>query len=189
MRLRHMLAVVFVVVASSSLALAADTYKVDPVHSTVIFKVGHFEVSNFQGRFNEPTGTVAIDPGDPSKSSFNIEIQADKVDTANAKRDGHLKSPDFFDVKQFPTITFKSTAVKGSGDKLEVIGDLTLHGVTKSITVPVTRVGEKDTGKMGYRTGWEATFNLKRSDYGMTTMVGPVADEVQLTVSLEAVKG
>ena len=189
MRLRHMLAGLVVVVVWSSLALAADTYKVDPVHSTVIFKIGHFEVSNFQGRFNEPTGTITVDSGDPSKSSFNIEIQADKIDTANNKRDGHLKSPDFFDVKQFPTITFKSTEVKGAGDKLEVTGDLTLHGVTKPITVAVTKVGEKDTGKMGYRAGWEATINLKRSEFGMTTMVGPVADEVQLTVSLEAVKG
>jgi polyisoprenoid-binding protein YceI len=190
MRLRHLfVSLVAVGLLSASLARAADNYKVDSVHSTVVFKVSHLGVSNFYGRFTEPTGTLSVDSADPSKSSFNVEIQAEKVETAAAKRDAHLKSPDFFDAKQFPTITFKSTAVKGSGDKLEVTGDLTLHGVTKSITVPLVKTGEKDTGKMGYRTGWEATFDLKRSDFGMTNMVGPVGDDVHLIVSLEAVKG
>ena len=190
MRLRHMLSTVagVVIVASSSLAFAADNYKVDSAHSTVVFKVGHVGASNYYGRFNDPMGTVVQDAADPSKSSFNVEVQVEKVDTANEKRDAHLKSPDFFDAKQFPTITFKSTAVKGSGDKLEVTGDLTLHGVTKSITVPITKIGEKDAGKMGYRAGWEATFDIKRSDYGMTNMVGPVGDDVKLIVSIEAVK-
>ena len=97
---------------------------------------------------------------------------------------------DFVDAKQFPAITFKSTGVKGSGDKLEVTGDLTLHGVTKEITVPVTKTGEADVSamKMGYRTGWEATYDLKRTDYGMNKMVGPVGDDVHLLISFEAVK-
>ena len=187
MRLRHIFVGLLIVIASSSLALAADTYKIDPVHSVVGFAVKHMEVSPFYGRFNEPTGAITLDSADPSKSSFNIEIAAEKVDTGNDKRDAHLRTPDFFDAKQFPTITFKSTSVKGSGDSFEVSGDLTLHGVTKSITVPVRKTGEKETGK-GVRTGWEAMFDIKRSDFGMTGMIPQISDDVQLLVALAAVK-
>ncbi|MEO6437011.1 MAG: YceI family protein [Tepidisphaeraceae bacterium] len=187
MRLSHVLAGL-VVASLSSAAFAADNYKIDPEHSFVHFRVNHMGVSNTYGRFNDPTGTVTIDPADMSKSSINLEVKADNVDTDNDKRDAHLKNADFFDARQFPTITFKSTAIKGEGDKLEVTGDLTLHGVTKSITVPLTKIGEKETGQMGHRAGWEAMLDLKRSDYGMSNMVGPVGDDIHLVVALEAVK-
>ena len=180
-----------IVAALSPAALAADNYKIDPVHSSVHFRIGHGGIAFVYGRFNDVSGTVAYDKEDPTKSSFNIEIKADSVDTNNEKRDAHLRSPDFFDAKQFPTITFKSTKVESAGeDKLNVTGDLTLHGVTKEITVPVTKTGEADLAemKMGYRTGWEAIVDIKRSDFGMTTMVGPVGDEVKIPVALEAVK-
>lgn len=192
MRLRYVWSALAAVViaSSSSLALAAENYKIDPEHAVVAFKITHLEFANAYGRFNDPTGTVSYDKEDPSRTTFNIEVQTANVDTDNEKRDAHLRSLDFFDAKQFPTITFKSTAVKPAGEnKLEVTGDLTLHGVTKSITIPVVKTGEKDTGQMGYRTGWEANFNLKRSDYGMTNMIGPVGDEVFMIVSFEAVKG
>lgn len=190
MFIRSLLSLV-IVAALSPLALAADTFKIDPVHSSVHFRIGHAGVSHVYGRFNDVSGTVVQDKEDPTKSSFNIEIKADSIDTNNEKRDAHLKSPDFFDAKQFPTITFKSTSVKSAGEnKLEVTGDLTLHGVTKEITVPVTKTGEADLAemKMGYRGGWEAVVQIKRSDFGMTTMVGPVGDEVMIPVALEAVK-
>src|SRR3954447_18901114 len=91
-------------------AVAADNYKIDPEHGTVIYRISHFGVGNAYGRFNKPTGSVAVDNGAPT--SFEFEVKTDNVDTANAKRDAHLKSPDFFDAKQFPTITFKSKEVK-----------------------------------------------------------------------------
>jgi polyisoprenoid-binding protein YceI len=169
-------------------AIAADTYKVDSEHATVIFRVSHFNVGNAYGRFNDPTGTVVYDKADPSKTTFTFEVKTDNVDTDNDKRDKHLKSPDFFDAQQFPTITFKSTSVKGDGDTLQVTGDLNLHGVTKSITFPIKKTGEADTGKMGYRTGWEAFVDLKRSDFGMTGMKGAIGDDVHLNISFEAVK-
>ena len=166
---------------------AAETFKIDPVHSMVIFRIAHLDIGNIYGRFNEPTGTVVWDPADPGKSTFNIEIATDKIDTANEKRDQHLKSPDFFDARQFPTITFKSTGVKATGqNKFDVTGDLNLHGVTKSITVTVTKTGEGPT-QMGYRTGWEGTVDLKRSDYGIKGVPG-VGDDVHLIVAFEAVK-
>ena len=167
---------------------AADNYKVDPVHSSVIFKIDHFGVAPFYGRFNQPTGTIALDKADASKSSFTFELKTENVDTGNEKRDAHLKSPDFFDAKQFPTISFKSKSVKADGDKYSVTGDLTMHGETKEITLTLNKVSEKDTGKMGFRTGWTTETTLKRSDYGMTGMVGPLGDEVTIIIALEAVK-
>ena len=176
------------VLLTPAFTLAADNFKIDPVHATVIYRIGHLGVSNAYGRFSDPTGVVTLDKDDASKSSFTFEVKADKVDTGNEKRDQHLKGPDFFDVKQFPTITFKSTAVKSSGDnKFEVTGDLTLHGVTKSITLNVDKTGEADT-QMGHRAGFQTEVDLKRSDYGMNGLQGPVGDEVHLIIAFEAVK-
>lgn len=185
---RTFLAAVAVALSLGSAALAADTYKIDSEHAAVIFRVTHLNVGNAYGRFNDPTGTVVYDKADPSKSQFTFEVKSANVDTDNEKRDAHLRSPDFFDARQFPVITFKSTSVKAEGDTFQVTGDLTLHGVTKSITFPIKKTGETDTGKMGYRTGWEAEVDLKRSDFGMTGMQGPIGDDVHLVISFEAVK-
>ena len=119
---------------------------------------------------------------------MDFTIQAASIDTNSENRDKHLRSADFFETDKFPTITFKSTSVKGDGDTLQVTGDLNLHGVTKSITFPIKKTGEADTGKMGYRTGWEAFVDLKRSDFGMTGMKGAIGDDVHLNISFEAVK-
>jgi polyisoprenoid-binding protein YceI len=174
--------------AAATVARAADSFKIDPIHGTVIYRINHLGVANAYGRFDEPTGTVTIDKDDASKSSFNFEVQTTKVDTGNPKRDQHLQSPDFFNAKQFPTITFKSTSVKSSGDnKYEVAGDLTLHGVTKPITVTMEKTGEAQT-QMGYRSGWQTEVDLKRSDYGMKGLQGVVGDDVHLIISFEAVK-
>lgn len=168
---------------------AADTYKIDPEHGTVIYRIAHFGIGNAYGRFNKPTGTVTLDKADPTKSTFEFSVATENVDTANAKRDQHLKSPDFFNARQFPNITFKSTAVTKSGDnQYNVTGDLNLHGVTKSITVPIIMTGEGDTKMMGVRSGWEAQADLKRSEYGMNGLAGAVGDDVHLIISFEAVK-
>lgn len=185
---RTFLTALVVALSLGTAAIAADTYKIDSEHATVIFRVSHLNIGDAYGRFNDPTGTVVYDKADPSKSQFTFEVKTANVDTDNEKRDAHLRSPDFFDAKQFPTITFKSTKVDGSGDTLNVTGDLTLHGVTKSITFPIKKTGEADTGKMGYRTAWEANVDLKRSDFGMTGMQGPIGDDVHLVISFEAVK-
>jgi polyisoprenoid-binding protein YceI len=191
--MRHRFLVALLAVAvftgfAAHVAQAADTYKIDPVHSFVNYRIKHFNIGYSYGRFNDPTGTVMLDSSDPSKSTFSFEIKADNLDTHNDKRDQHLKGPDFFDAKQFPTISFKSTSVKADGDKYEVTGDLTLHGVTKSITITLEKTGEGDTKMMGVRTGWETTVDLKRSDYGINGLQGPVADDVKLLISFEAVK-
>jgi polyisoprenoid-binding protein YceI len=166
----------------------AESYQVDTVHSFVHFKVRHFGVGNVWGRFNQLTGSVAVNDADPAKSSIQVEVKTDSLDTGNQKRDQHLKGPDFFNVKQFPAISFKSKEVKKEGEAYQVAGDLTLHGVTKPLTVKVERLGAGKDPMGGVRAGYETTFTVKRSEFGMSTMVGPVGDEVQLTVSAEAVK-
>ncbi|HSV13539.1 MAG TPA: YceI family protein [Tepidisphaeraceae bacterium] len=176
----------FVGLSVSAAAFApAAQYKVDPVHSFVNFKVNHLGVSYVWGRFDGPEGTFNTDEG---KESFEATVHTDKIDTGVAKRDQHLKSPDFFNAKQFPELTFKSTGVKKSGEnQYEVTGDMTVHGVTKSITVTLTKVGEAKT-QMGERAGFDGTFTIKRSDFGMAFMPGAVGDEITVYVGMEGTK-
>ena len=171
-------------------ARAAETYKADPVHSSAIFRAHHAGAGYVWGRFNDPAGTFALDDADPTKSTFTVEIQVANVDTHNAQRDGHLKSPDFFNAKQYPTITFKSKSVKAgsAANMLEVTGDLTMHGVTKSAIISVELTGKGEFPPGTQRAGVEATFAVKRSEFDMSKMIGPVGDEVRLVVALEGVK-
>src|SRR4051812_24103969 len=173
---------------SAQVARAADQYQVDPVHSTTAFRIKHLNVSNFYGRITAPEGTIMVDEADPTKTSFDVQLKAANIDTANQKRDDHLKSPDFFSAKEFPTLSFKSTSVKAAGDnKLEVTGDMTIHGQTKPLTVTLERIGTADT-QMGHRTGFAGEFTIKRSDFGMTKMLDMLGDDVTIMIGLEAAK-
>lgn len=176
-------------VLAGSTGRAADTYQVDPVHSFVILKITHFGSSYSYGRFNDIAGAVVFDQADASKSSVNLTIKAESVDTANAKRDEHLKGPDFFNVKEFPTITFKSTKVEKSGDKTySVTGDLTVKGITKPVTTTFNVVGFGKGMKGEDRAGGEATFTVKRSDFGITYGPGALGEDVIITVAIEGIK-
>ena len=169
-------------------ANAADTFKVDPVHSFVLFSVQHLGIANTYGRFNDISGMVVFDKDNPSKSSVELLVQVESLDTHNSIRDRSVKSPDFFDAKQFPTMTFKSTKVEGSGDTFKVSGDLTIHGVTKPLTVDFKKGGE-GKGVFGeMRGGGETHFTIRRSDFGMNFQQGAVGDEVNITLSLEGIK-
>jgi polyisoprenoid-binding protein YceI len=169
-------------------ARGADTYQIDPVHSSVVFSIKHAGVTDFHGTFNEINGTVVFDAADPSKSSVQLSVPVQSLDSRHPKRDAHLKSPDFFNAEKFPAVTFKSTQVEGSGDVFQVTGDFTLLGVTKSITVEFKR-GKEGKGMEGeIRGGGETRFTLKRSDYGMTFMPDMLGDEVSLVVSVEGIK-
>lgn len=168
-------------------ASAAD-YKVDPVHSSVVFRVKHMNASYAYGRFNAIAGSFAIDAADPARSKFDFTIKTDSIDTANPGRDTHLKNADFFNAKQFPTITFKSKTVASAGkDTYEVTGDLTLHGVTKPITVTVEHTGTGKDMRQNSIAGIESVFTIKRSDFGMKGLVGPVADDVKVMLSSEGI--
>jgi polyisoprenoid-binding protein YceI len=166
-------------------------YSIDPVHSTVIFKVRHMGVSDFYGRFNEVSGMVMVDAEKPAESVVKFTVPAAKVDTNNPDRDKHLRSADFFNADEFKTIEFDSTKVESKGkDEFEVTGDLNLHGVKKSITAHVKQVGYADTKQMGIRVGYETKLTIKRSDFGMKMFLdnGALGDDVDLIVSVEAAK-
>lgn len=167
----------------------AETYKVDPVHSSNWFRIKHLNVTYFYGRFSEVAGTYTLDEANPAGSSFDIQIKTESIDTHNDARNKHLKSADFFDAEKYPEISFKSTSVKKTGEKeYEVKGDLTLHGVTKPLTVKVEYTGAGPGMKGEYRSGFETTFDIERSDFGMNTMQGPLGDDVPLTVSIEGIR-
>ena len=163
-----------------------ETYTIDGSHSFVTFRVKHMNVSYAYGRFNDISGEFTFDSAKPEAGSVNVTIKADSVDTNQPKRDQHLKSPDFFDAKQFPKITFKSTSIrKSSENEYELTGDLTLHGVTKSITTRLERVGTGKDPRGGTMTGFEAVFSVNRSDYGINFMPGGLGEEVRIMVAIE----
>jgi polyisoprenoid-binding protein YceI len=175
-----------VLAASVAAPAVATSFKVDKVHSTVVFRVKHMNASYSYGRFNAIAGTFDIDAADPTKSAFDFTIKTDSVDTADPGRDAHLKKADFFNAAQFPNITFKSKSVKAAGkDAFDVTGDLTLHGVTKPISVKIEHTG---TSKgMGGATiaGIESKFTIKRSDFGMKGMLNMIGDDVTIMMSAE----
>jgi polyisoprenoid-binding protein YceI len=168
---------------------ATGTYKIDTVHSTVIFMTKHMTVGNAYGRFNDVSGTVTIDEADPTKSKIDLLIKAESLDTANEKRDQHLEGPDFFNVKEFPQITFKSTAIKAGADKkFNVTGDLTLHGVTKPVTAEVEFYGVAKGPRGGEVGAGEARLKIKRSEFGVSYGPQMIGDEVTVIASLEGAK-
>ena len=170
----------------SSVAPLEGAWKVDPVHSTVLFKIKHVGTSWTFGRFNGVSGTITLDEAKAENCKVAIEIDASSVDTNWKPREEHLRSPDFFSVKEFPKITFTSTKVAKAGDKYSVTGDLTLHGVTKSITFSAEKVGSSDIKEMGGpRTGFYAETSITRSDFGMKKMLEGVGDDVALTLAIE----
>ncbi len=177
----------------SAVAGAAESYAVDPVHSSAFFRIEHCGISWVAGRFNDVSGKCSFDKGDPAKSTCEVTIKTTSIDTNNAQRDTHLRSEEFFDVKQFPDMTFKSTSVKkaaGEGEDAayEVTGDFTLRGVTKPVTLILRGGKEAEFPKGTNRIGFFAEFSLKRSDYGMSKLLGAVGDLVKIIVSVEAIK-
>jgi len=176
-------------------ARAAETYSIDPVHSSISFKVRHLGVSNVAGRFETVGGTFTYDEADPAKIAISLKIETGTVSTNNPDRDKHLKSPDFFNVAQFPAITFTSTSVKvgtkaatDDGTPYDITGDLSFNGVTKSVTLPVRFLGTGKGMKGETRAGGEAQFTIKRSDYGMKGFLPAVGDDVAVTVEIEGVQ-
>lgn len=173
--------------SASSAASRASAFQVDAVHSAVIFRVKHNEAAYNYGRFNTLSGTAAYDTG-AGLTSMEITVDTNSVDTANKSRDDHLRSPDFFNTKQFPRATFKSTSIAKKGDhSYEVAGDFTLNGVTKAITVTVDHTGNGKTRSGEDIVGFETTFDIKRTDFGMNKYLPGVGDEVRLMIGLEMV--
>ena len=172
-------------------AFAVDTFVFDKAHSTMGFQIRHL-FSKVPGKFDDFSGQIQFDEANPEQSSVEVTINAASVDTGVKMRDDDLRSPNFFDVKKFPEITFKSTSVKKTGENTaDVTGDLTMHGVTKPVVLKVELLGKGAGPKESTVSGWNASTALKRTDFGLTwnkviegtQMVG---DDVQIELNIEA---
>ena len=192
MKPAFLLSLVIHVAATANFASAADNYSVDPAHSTVGFSVTHMVINTVHGKFKEFSGTISVDNGQVQNAQGTI--QAKSIDTGIDRRDNHLKSADFFDVEKFPTITFKSKRAEKQGGETVLVGDFTMHGVTKELTLPVTLKGPIKDPWGNNRIGLQAKTKLNRRDYGLTYSQAletgglVVSDEIELEINAEAVK-
>ncbi|WP_180539065.1 YceI family protein [Nevskia soli] len=174
----------------------STSYKIDPAHSSAQFVVRHLMITNVRGAFSGVTGTVVWDDANPSQSTIDAIIDATTLSTQDATRDGHVKSPDFLDVAQYPTIEFKSSSIAPAGDgELTVKGDLTLHGVTKPVTLKVEGPTPESKDPYGnLRIGASATTKIKRSDFGLVwnapleTGGFALSDELKIELELSLIK-
>ena len=173
----------------------AITYTIDPAHSTAEFKVRHLMVANVKGHFSGITGTVVFDPVAPENSRVEATIDATTIHTRDEQRDTHLKSADFLDVEKFPTITFVSKKITGSDGEWKVTGDLTIHGVTKEVTLDVEGPAPEAKDPWGnVKTGATATTKINRKDFGMVFNMAletggvMVGDEVTITLEVELLR-
>lgn len=186
----------FALTALSTLSLAiaplaaADTFAVDAVHSGALFKVVHLDAAYTYGRFTELAGSVVVDAANPAANSVTITIPVKSLDSDNAKRDEHLRGPDFFNAKQFPELTFTSTSWTPVDAKTAtVVGTLTIKGVAAPTTLTVTKIGENPKTAFGdHRIGYETTFTIKRSAFGVGAMADKIGDDVTITIGIEGVK-
>ncbi|NIM28288.1 MAG: YceI family protein [Gammaproteobacteria bacterium] len=169
-------------------AVQAADYRIDPSHSFVRFKIQHLGYSWMWGGFNDLEGDFSYDPGNPATARIAVTIRTASVDTNHAERDKHLRSDDFLDVKRFPTAAFTSTKFlpDGQGGKLE--GELTLHGVTRTIVIDVEKIGEGPDPWGGYRAGFMGTTSISRGDFGMSYDLGPKSESMSFELGIEGIR-
>ena len=177
--------------ADGAKAAAAEKYDIDTAHSGVVFGWNHFGFSNPTARFDKIEGSVLLDKADLTRSSISVILPLESLDTGVAKLDEELKGPNFLDAAKYPTITFKSTKVEKTGEnRLSITGDLTVHGVTKPVTLDakVNRIGVFEIPGVikAQAAGFDATTVIKRSDFGVTKYVPAVSDEIPVRITLDA---
>jgi polyisoprenoid-binding protein YceI len=194
-RMAGLAAAVVLAVSAGAMSAQVQQYKIEGSHSEADFAIKHMAISTVHGSFHGLVGTIKFDERDVAKSSVEATIDATTVDTGNTARDGHLKSPDFFDTAKFPTMTFKSTSVSKAGDHYDVKGDLTMHGVTKSVVLKLETPSKEQMGmdKKPHR-GFTATTVINRKDFGLV-WAGTVAsgdavlgDEIKVELDIDAVQ-
>lgn len=176
-------------------APSVTSWKIDPSHTSVEFSVRHLMITTVKGRFAEVSGTVTTDDSDPTKGNVDIAINTASIDTREPQRDAHLRSADFFDSETFPTLTFRSKRIdKVSGDRFTLVGDLTIHGVSREVVLDVTSEGYAKDPWGGERAGFSATTKIQRSEFGLTwnqlLEAGGVAvgDEIKIAIDAELLK-
>ena len=191
MRNKSVIFTIFVILLVASFAFGAEKYTIDTAHSSASFKVKHLVISNTKGDFKELSGVIWLDEANPANSSVEVIINVASLDTDNDKRDGHLRSPDFFDAEKYPNITFKSTKVVKDGDGYMLTGNLTIKDVTKEVSFPFEMVGPVNA--MGSKLfGAHCSLTINRQDYGVswnrTLDSGGllVGNEVKIELEIEA---
>lgn len=191
--LRHITLALSLVLATGVFAFAADIYTIDPAHSTIGFSIKHLTVSDVEGNFKAFEGTIMLDAKDPSASKFEATIKTKSINTQNDQRDEHLRGADFFDAENNPDITFKSAMISASGNVYTVTGDLTMKGVTKSVTIPLTVSGPIKSPMGGDMViGLSGQTKINRQDFGvkwnkqMDQGGFVLGDEVTVIIKLEA---
>jgi polyisoprenoid-binding protein YceI len=173
-------------------ATGTRTFVIDKAHSEAVFQVRHL-ITKVRGRFTDFEGTIQFNEAQPEQSSVNFSIKTSSIDTSEADRDKHLRSADFFDVDNHPTITFKSTRVKGSGNKLEVAGNLSIRATSREVTLPVTFLGMAKDPWGNQRAGFETEITINRKDFGLNWNAALeaggflVGDEVKINLSIQGV--
>jgi polyisoprenoid-binding protein YceI len=187
---RPSLSLIAVFVLSVAAAAQSDTWQIDPFHSAAQFAVRHNGISTVRGAFAKLNGTVQYDPSDVTKTAIEVTIDATSVDTRVEPRDKDLRSPNFFDVEKFPTITFKSRRVEAAGKgRLKITGDLGIHGVTKEVVLDVDGPNGPNKDPRGNQhMGASATTQISRKDFGVNGAPGAVGDDIQITIDVEMVK-
>lgn len=187
---RIALTVVAVVAISVLAAAQAGTWQIDPNHSAAQFSVKHLGVSTVRGAFTKVSGSASYDAADPSKSTVDVSIDASSVDTRVQMRDNDLRSPNFLDVQKYPTITFKSKHAKTAGaGKLQIVGDLTIHGVTKEVLLDVDGPSAPIKDPWGnQRIGASASTKVNRKDFGVNGAPGVVGDDISITIDTELIQ-
>ena len=191
MKIRTIAALALSTALLSPAFAAEEKYDIDTegAHAFVQFRIQHLGYSWLYGRFNEFGGSFTYDEEDPGKSRVEVVIKTASLDSNHAERDKHLRSDDFLNVKKHPEATFKSTSFEETGaDTATLTGDLTLNGITKPVTITVSKIGQGPDPWGGFRRGFEGTTSIKLSDYGIKKDLGPASREVELTLSVEGIR-
>lgn len=184
--------------ATTQPTAATTTWTLDPTHSLVEFSAKHMMITTVKGRFDDVKGAIAVDEQNPDRSSVEVQIGAASIDTRTEQRDEHLRSADFLDVEQHPSITFRSTRVEGAyakpGDRFKVAGDLTIRGTTREVVLDVTFEGAGQDPWGGQRASFSAESKIDRRDFGLTWNQALeaggvlVSNDIKLSVEVQAVK-
>ena len=173
----------------SAPAVQAADYTIDPTHSFVQFKISHLGFSWTIGTFDEMSGNFSYDPeAGPEAQRIEVEVDTASIDSGHAERDKHLRSADFLNVKEFPTATFSSSGYEGDAEGGVMNGELTVHGVTRPISVSVKKIGEGNDPWGRYRAGFEGSVVLDRRDFGVDRNLGPASNQFELYLSIEGVR-
>jgi len=186
--IRKIALVTSVLSIAACLQAAPANFKIDPVHSFVMFKISH-GVGHVYGQFNDLQGSFTLDNETPANDKISVEVKTPSLSTKNAKRDSDVMGPKLLDVQQYPLMTFVSDTIKKDDEThYDMTGKLTIHGVTKPVSMKLLKTGEKAGPNGKYVAAGETTFTVKRSDYGITAMSGMIGDDVIVTVSIEGIR-